>query len=45
MVENLEGSVICRVQAEFDGVVLYHTTALGVGRKEPLIAYGTGNEK
>ena len=45
VVENLEGSVICRVQAESDGVVLYHTTALGVGKNEPLIAYGTWDEK
>ncbi len=38
--EDMQGRVVQQVRAEFDGVVLYHTTALGVRAKDPLIAYG-----
>ena len=38
--ESLTGEVIQEVRAEFDGIVLYHTTALGVRAGEVLITYG-----
>ena len=38
--ESLMGELIQEVRAEFDGIVLYHTTALGVYAREALIAYG-----
>lgn len=38
--ENLEGCRLQEVRAAFDGLTLYHTTALGVGAGDPLIAYG-----
>lgn len=38
--EEFSGKIIQEVRAEFDGVVLYHTLALGVGVQEPLVAYG-----
>lgn len=38
--ESLTGELIQEVRAEFDGVVLYHTVALGVHMGEALIAYG-----
>jgi predicted deacylase len=38
--EDLEGHVLQRVEAKFDGVVLYFTTSLGVRQGEPLAAYG-----
>ena len=39
-IENGDGETVQEVRAEFDGIVLYYTTALGVGRGDPLIAYG-----
>lgn len=38
--ESLTGKLIQEVRAKFDGVVLYHTIALGVHEGEALIAYG-----
>lgn len=38
--EDLSGGCIQEVRAKFAGLVLYHTTALGVRRGDPLIAYG-----
>lgn len=38
--ESLTGELLQEVRAEFDGIVLYHTTALGVHAGEALIAYG-----
>ena len=38
--ESLTGELIQEVRAKFDGVVLYHTTALGVHAGEALVAYG-----
>lgn len=38
--ESLRGEVLGEVRAKFNGVVLYHTTALGVKAQEALIAYG-----
>lgn len=38
--ESLTGEMIQEVRAKFDGIVLYHTTALGVHAGEALIAYG-----
>lgn len=38
--ESLNGDVLQEVRAQFDGLVLYHTTALGVHAGEALIAYG-----
>lgn len=38
--EALSGGWLQEVRAKFDGLVLYHTTALGVRRGDPLIAYG-----
>ena len=38
--ESLTGELLQEVRAKFDGVVLYHTVALGVHMGEALIAYG-----
>ena len=38
--ESLTGELLQEVRAKFDGVVLYHTIALGVHKGEALIAYG-----
>lgn len=38
--EDFEGNVLHEVTANFDGVVLYYTHALGVKGDDPLIAYG-----
>lgn len=37
---SMSGQTLQEVQAEFAGVVLYYTTALGVRRGDPLAAYG-----
>ena len=39
--ENSSGKILREVRAEFDGIVLYHSTALGIQRGELLVAYGT----
>ena len=36
----MSGQTLQEVRAEFAGVVLYYTTALGVRRGDPLAAYG-----
>lgn len=36
-----DGTQNCEVRARFAGRVLYETTALGVRRNDPLVAYGT----
>lgn len=38
--ENSSGKIIQKVIADFDGIVLYHNTALGIQRGELLVAYG-----
>ena len=38
--EDRNGQLVQEVRAAFDGVVLYHTIALGVSAGDPLIAYG-----
>lgn len=38
--ENEDGEIIQEIRAKFDGIVLYYTTALGVRKGDPLIAYG-----
>ena len=38
--ETLSGHRLQEVRAEFDGIVLYYTIALGVRAGDPLIAYG-----
>ena len=38
--EALSGCRLQEVRAEFDGIVLYYTIALGVRAGDPLIAYG-----
>lgn len=38
--ESLTGELLQEVRAKFDGIVLYHTVALGVHKGEALIAYG-----
>lgn len=38
--KDLEGALIRRYEAEFDGIVLYYTLSLGVNKKTPLIAVG-----
>ena len=38
--ENSSGKIIQKVIADFDGIVLYHNTALGIQRGEFLVAYG-----
>lgn len=38
--QNFQGTVSQEICAEFDGTVLYYTTALGVSQGELLIAYG-----
>ena len=37
---NDEGQIRQEIRAPFDGVVLYHTNALGVKAGMPLVAYG-----
>ena len=39
--KSSDGTQSCEVRARFAGRVLYETTALGVRRNDPLIAYGT----
>ena len=39
--KSSDGTQSCEVRAQFAGRVLYETTALGVRRNDPLIAYGT----
>ena len=39
-VENLFGDNLQTVYANFDGIVMYHTTFLGVSAGDPIIAYG-----
>lgn len=38
--ENSSGKILQEVRAEFDGIVLYHSIALGIQRGELLVAYG-----
>ena len=40
VLEDLDGVPLQTVQAEWDGVVWYHTVALGVSAREALVAYG-----
>ena len=35
-----DGQILQEIRASFDGVALYYTTALGVWKGEPLVAYG-----
>lgn len=37
---DLEGKIIREYKAQLEGVILYHTTALGILKGDPLIAYG-----
>ena len=37
---DLEGNILKQYKAQLDGEVLYHTTALGIKKGDPLIAYG-----
>lgn len=37
---DLEGNSLQQCRAQLDGEVLYHTTALGIKKGDPLIAYG-----
>lgn len=39
-IRDLEDCVLQRINAQLDGEVLYYTTALGIKKGEPLIAYG-----
>lgn len=39
--KSSDGTQNCEVRARFAGRVLYETTALGVRRSDPLVAYGT----
>lgn len=39
--KSSDGTQNCEVRARFAGRVLYETTALGVRRNDPLVAYGT----
>ena len=39
--KSSDGTQSCEVRARFAGRVLYETTALGVRRNDPLVAYGT----
>ena len=39
--KSSDGTQSCEVRARFAGRVLYETTALGVRRSDPLVAYGT----
>lgn len=39
--KSSDGTQSCEVRARFAGRILYETTALGVRRNDPLIAYGT----
>lgn len=39
--KSSDGMQNCEVRARFAGRVLYETTALGVRRNDPLVAYGT----
>lgn len=39
-IEDIEGRILQECRSQFDGVVLYHTHALGVKKQDPLIAYG-----
>ena len=39
--KSSDGTQSCEVRARFGGRVLYETTALGVRRSDPLVAYGT----
>lgn len=38
--ETLTGSLLQEVRAQYDGVILYQTVALGVRKGESLLAYG-----
>ena len=38
--ENSSGKILQEVRTEFDGIVLYHSIALGIQRGEFLVAYG-----
>lgn len=40
VLETLDGTTIRTVQAQWDGVVLYHTVSLGVAPGDALVAYG-----
>lgn len=40
-IRDLEGRILEQYVAQLDGVILYHTTALGIQKGDPLIAYGT----
>ena len=39
--KSSDGTQSCEVRARFAGRILYETTALGVRRNDPLVAYGT----
>ena len=39
--KSSDGTQSCEVRARFAGRVLYETTAMGVRRNDPLVAYGT----
>lgn len=38
---DLEGNILAEYKAQLEGVILYYTTALGIVKGDPLIAYGT----
>lgn len=42
---DMDDNVIQRFKARFDGIVLYYTLSLGVGKGEPLAAYGEIDEE
>ena len=37
---DLEGNILKQYIAQLEGVILYYTTALGIKKEDPLIAYG-----
>ena len=39
-IKDLEDNTIEKYIAEFDGIVLYNTTSLGVKEKDSLVSYG-----
>ncbi|MCD8349219.1 MAG: succinylglutamate desuccinylase/aspartoacylase family protein [Planctomycetaceae bacterium] len=40
VMEDLSGNPLKEIRARFDGMVMYHTVALGVCEGDPLVAYG-----
>ena len=40
VLEDLEGNPLQTIRAAWDGIIWYHTAALGVRKGDPLIAYG-----